>query len=249
LNKKLLGLFLTLSCSFAEPAAVDAGNSSSYTWKIEWRMIDAGRATFNWKPQGVGQQGEGNLRVESTGMVARLYRILDVYKLQTDEQACPKEAMLNAQEGSKHRESTLRIEKDAQRIHFFEKDLTKNKVLNDKTLPIPGACVHDVPSAMMALRRMSLAAGESVQMPMTNGRKAAMVRIENQEKEKVKTPAGEFASVRYEAHIFNGNLYDRAARVHIWLTDDARKLPVQIRIKLPIYVGNITLQLEKTSAI
>ncbi len=40
-------------------------------------------------------------------------------------------------------------------------------------------------------------------------------------------------------------LYRRPAHLNVWLTDDARKLPVQIRVRMPITVGTITLQLVK----
>ena len=31
----------------------------------------------------------------------------------------------------------------------------------------------------------------------------------------------------------------------VWLSDDSRRLPVQIRIRQPLYIGTITLQLNK----
>jgi hypothetical protein len=37
----------------------------------------------------------------------------------------------------------------------------------------------------------------------------------------------------------------RKGRVFVWLTDDERRLPVQIRIKLNVMIGTITLALEK----
>jgi hypothetical protein len=40
-------------------------------------------------------------------------------------------------------------------------------------------------------------------------------------------------------------LYRRPAHLYVWLTDDRRKLPVQIRVRMPITIGTITLQLEK----
>jgi Protein of unknown function (DUF3108) len=51
--------------------------------------------------------------------------------------------------------------------------------------------------------------------------------------------------VRYEVHMFNNVLVNRKARMYVWLTDDARKLPVQLRVRLQFLIGTITLQLEK----
>jgi hypothetical protein len=33
--------------------------------------------------------------------------------------------------------------------------------------------------------------------------------------------------------------------MYLWLTDDARKLPVQLRLRMQFLIGTITLQLEK----
>ena len=45
--------------------------------------------------------------------------------------------------------------------------------------------------------------------------------------------------------LFNGVIFRRKARLFIWLTDDARRLPVQIQVRMPFYLGTVTLQLEK----
>ena len=72
-----------------------------------------------------------------------------------------------------------------------------------------------------------------------------MARVEAQEREQIQTKAGAFKTIRYEAYVFNDVLYRRPAHLYVWLTDDARKLPVQIRVKMQFTIGTITLQLEK----
>jgi hypothetical protein len=61
----------------------------------------------------------------------------------------------------------------------------------------------------------------------------------------VKTPAGTFQTTRYEAFLFNGVLFGRKGRLFIWISDDEARLPVQIRVQLPFYIGTVTIQLEK----
>ena len=80
---------------------------------------------------------------------------------------------------------------------------------------------------------------------MSDGKKSAMVRVEAQDREEVTTKAGTFKTIRYESYVFNNVLYKRSARLFVWLTDDARRLPVQIRVRLNFPIGSITLQLEK----
>jgi hypothetical protein len=33
--------------------------------------------------------------------------------------------------------------------------------------------------------------------------------------------------------------------MHVWISDDARRLPVQLRVRMSVLIGTITLQLEK----
>jgi hypothetical protein len=51
--------------------------------------------------------------------------------------------------------------------------------------------------------------------------------------------------MRYEAHLFNDVLYRRKGRLFVWLTDDEKRLPVQIRVRLSFPVGTISFELEK----
>jgi len=106
-------------------------------------------------------------------------------------------------------------------------------------------CVHEVMGAILKLRGMTLGPGQSAQIPMSDGRRSAAVKIEAHEREDLKTPVGAFKTMRYEAFMLNGVIYTRKGRVELWLTDDARRLPVQIRLRMNFPVGTVTLQLEK----
>ena len=76
-------------------------------------------------------------------------------------------------------------------------------------------------------------------------KKAVMGRIDAQARETVKIEGKKYNTIRYEAHLFNGVLYRRSGRLFVWLTDDDRRLPVQIKVRLPFYIGTVTLQLKE----
>jgi hypothetical protein len=69
--------------------------------------------------------------------------------------------------------------------------------------------------------------------------------VEAQMREQVKVPAGTFKTIRYEAFLFNDVLYRRQGHLYIWLTDDQRKLPVRVQVRLHFAIGTITFELEK----
>ncbi len=61
----------------------------------------------------------------------------------------------------------------------------------------------------------------------------------------MKTPAGDYKTMRYEANMLNGVIYSRKGRAFVWLTNDSRHLPVQIRLRMQFPIGTVTLQLAK----
>jgi hypothetical protein len=87
--------------------------------------------------------------------------------------------------------------------------------------------------------------GQSAQVPLSDGKKSAMVRVEAQEREEVTTPLGKFKAMRYEVFMFNDVLINKKARLFVWLTDDERRVPVQIRARMQFLIGTIDLKLEK----
>ena len=56
---------------------------------------------------------------------------------------------------------------------------------------------------------------------------------------------GKFNAIRYEAFLFNDVIYKREARLFVWISDDARRLPVQIQVRMKFHIGTVTLQLDK----
>jgi hypothetical protein len=229
------GVFAFLG--LAAPAAVDSFTERlSYT--IEWRLIHAGNMVVDSGPT------SEVLKLESAGMVSALYKIDDTYRVQFDSSFCAASSQMDAREGSRHRETTINFDRNRNRAFLIEKDLVKNAMVSKTDVQIPN-CAHEVITALKQLRRTKVDVGQSVQIPLTDGRRAAAVKVEAQEREQVKTPAGTFSAVRYEVNLLNGVVYSRKGRVFVWLTDDDRRLPVQFLLRMSFPLGTVTLELEK----
>ena len=102
-----------------------------------------------------------------------------------------------------------------------------------------------VVGGLFFLRTLNLEPGQSEQVPVSDGKKGVMAKVEAQAREDVKTPAGTFKTMRYEVYLFNNVLYKRPAHLNVWLSDDRRRIPVQIRVRMTFTIGTINLQLEK----
>lgn len=209
---------------------------------VEWRLVRAGTAILARTPRGNGWQSDLNL--DSTGLVSKLFRVKDEYSVLFDSGYCASWTHMHSEEGSRRRDTVVTFDREKKRSYYIEKDLIKQTTFPKKELDIP-VCVQDVVAALNRLRGLKLQPGQSVVMPISDGKRIVNAKIEAQEKEAVKTTAGSFQTMRYEANLFNDVLYTRKGRLFIWITDDDRKLPVQIRVKLSFPVGTIGLQLEK----
>jgi hypothetical protein len=214
-----------------------------FQYAVEWRLITAGRARVDWSS--IPRKGwDVKLHLESVGLVSKLFKVEDDYEATLNQALCAQSVHLTAHEGSRQRETRITFDPETKKAGYLERDRIKNTVLLSQETSIP-PCVHDVIGGLFFLRTLNLEPGQSVEVPVSDGKKAVMARVEAQAREDVKTPAGAFKTVRYELYLFNGVLYKRSARLNIWLTDDRRKLPVQLRVRMQFTIGTITLQLEK----
>jgi hypothetical protein len=216
------------------------------TYNIEWHLIAAGKAIIDWRPTTVeGHAGwQVRLNLESIGMVSRLYKVDMESVSALDRDFCAVSTLTSGREGSRRRETSVTFDAEAHKAFYRERDLVKNTLVSNQQVTIP-PCVHDVLGGMFYLRGIELEPGKSIEIPVSDGKKSVMAKVEAQQREEVKVPAGTFKTVRYEIYLFNNVLFRRPAHLYVWLTDDNRKLPVQIRVRLQITIGTITLQLAK----
>lgn len=220
-----------------------ATGKETLTYAVEWRLIRAGTAKLQWTPSPTFWQGD--VKLESVGLVNKLYRVDDTYVARGNDGLCATSSLLHAIEGKRNRETTVSFDRIKKHASYFEKDLTKNALVLTKDISVP-ACVHDLYSGLQKLRTLEIQPGQSAQIPISDGKKMAMVKVEAQEHEQVTTPTGNHKTTRYEVFIFNDVIYNRKARCFIWLTDDAKRTPVQIRVRMQSFlIGNINLTLEK----
>lgn len=214
-------------------------------YDIEWRLITAGKARVEFQSLPAPRSGwQANLHIESVGLVSKLFKVEDDYVSNLSPALCAQTSQITSHEGSRQRETKITFDAAEHKASYLERDRIKNTVILSKEIEIP-PCVHDVVGGLFLLRTLNLDLNQSIQEPVSDGKKSISARIEAQERETVKTPLGSFKTIRYEVHLFNGSLYQRSGRLFVWLTDDARRIPVQIRARLQFTTGTITLQLAK----
>jgi hypothetical protein len=216
-----------------------APSSEQLFYSAEWRFVKAGEVALGWNGATAS-----SLKLKTVGLVGRLYKVDNAYKAEFGPGHCILSSLLESREGKRHKETRVTFDRETLKAIYHEKDVGKDTPAVTKEIDIP-ACVHDVTGALELLRAKRPAPGTTWEIPISDGKKVVSARVDSVKKELVRTPLGQFPSTKYEAFLFNGVLYRRNGRLFVWISDDERRLPVQIRIQLPFYVGNVTLQLEK----
>lgn len=205
-------------------------------------MITAGIANLEFMHSG-STQWSINLDLESAGVVNRLYRVQDKYKVSGDDRFCAANSFLDAQEGKRHNQSRMTFDNSAHKLQFEDQDFVKNR--NEKLEVQIAPCTREVAGALASLGQIDLEPGKSTVIAVTNGRKLAEAKVEAQAKETVDIDGKNYQTIRYEAFLFDNVLYKRKGRLFIWITDDAERTPVQFRIQLGFPIGTVSLELEK----
>src|SRR5258707_7352186 len=94
-------LLLCLIC-IASKLFAQAPAKESFTYGVEWRLVRAGLTKISVTPLAGGWQGD--IHLESAGLVSKLYQIEDNYAVTIDEQLCARTTYMKAIEGKRERE-------------------------------------------------------------------------------------------------------------------------------------------------
>ena len=193
--------------------------------------------------RGVPTAGNVKLHVESAGLVSRLFLVNDEYTAAMRSGFCAESTLIQAQEGGRHKETRVTYDDVARKAFYVEKDLIKNTTItHDVAIP---ACVHDLIGGLIAMRFVRLDPGKTAQIPVSDGKKFVMAKVESQREEPLKTAFGVVNTVKYEVYLFDNVLFRRSGHLHVWITDDERRLPIQLEVRLTFTIGTITFRLEK----
>jgi hypothetical protein len=244
-------LFICLALGLCFPRVSETQESPSdsqfpypekLTYNIEWRLVNAGTATVQLASAN-NKQWNFDVDIESSGLVSRLYRVADFYKVTTLQSFCLVRSSLDAREGKKHIRSASVVDSSHRKLAYAEEDLVKNRS-ERKELAISD-CSYEIVGALASLRTLNLAPGKATTIPITDGKKFVQAKIEAQAREKVTVAGKNYSATRYEAFLFDNVLYRRRGRLMIWIGDGPQHLPLQFRLSLGFPIGTITVELQK----
>ncbi len=225
----LFGLLFFASSGAAAEAARPFEPGEKLTYRLRWKFFTAGTAVFQVQPAAEWNGGPARhflLTIRSSPFLDLFYKIQDRVESYTDPAVTRSLLYKNEQrEGTYRRDVVVTFDWQAQTAQFENR--------GEKLDPIP---VHpetmDPLSIIYRLRMRELALGKELQAPATDGKRLVVGRVRVVERrEKLKVPAGRFDAFRVEPVLEGlGGVVERsrAGGVEIWISADARRIPLKV---------------------
>jgi hypothetical protein len=177
-----------------------------------------------------------------TSLVSKLYTLyykadtlLDSYSL------LPQRGSLYSEEGKRHRMKTTTFNQTAKKATYE----VETRTLVKKDLTIPGF-TQDALSAIYVLRSIPFKAGDKFNMPVSDNGQIYKVQMQVGAVEPVKTGLGTINGLKI-VPVVTGPDKDSPRGLALWISDDARRLPLKMEAQL--LVGKFVVTLQKASGV
>lgn len=175
-----------------------------------------------------------------TPLVSKMYTLF--YKADTLLDAfslLPQRGSLYSEEGKRHRMKTTTFNQAAKRATYE----VQTRTLVSKDLAIPGFS-QDALSAIYVLRSIPFKPGEKFNMPVADNGNVYKVQMQVGAVEPIKTPMGTINGLKI-VPVITGPDKDAPRGLAMWISDDARKLPLKMEAQL--LVGKFTITLRQVT--
>jgi len=150
---------------------------------------------------------------------------------------------------------TDKVEEQGKRKRVLDAvyDHEKSRVLWREVSPNPQSGyfnfsepIQDVLTVIYYLRTKKLEPGKSFDVPVTDAGKVFTLSVAVAERKEIDTVLGRVSTIRIEPALFGDNAAVRAkGKLSIWVTDDARRLPVRAQLK--VEMGTFDIKLKEAS--
>jgi hypothetical protein len=145
---------------------------------------------------------------------------------------------LYSEAGAAHQLDSMRFDRAARRA-FYER---RHETTANADFPVP-ANTQDGLAVLYALRTRSFRAGEGFTTPVADSGALYTVKVDVGAPAQVKVPLGEFAAWNLKAGITDAQGQPVWKNIAVWISNDARRLPVKLQAELP--VGQFALALRE----
>ena len=234
-------LLLCLIVSLAAPAT-SLAFSERLVYDLTWTGIKAGTAAQEY------DELKDTVRIVSTVRSAdwisaffpvedRVMSILTKHPLQL--LGLPLNFRMTVSEGKTRRDREIIFDHSRGKARYID------HLGGEKTDVDIGKNTYDAYSSFYYVRRLALQPGKPVFVSILDNKKLWNVEVQVLKKERLSTVLGEVDTILIKPLIKSEGIFERKGEIFIWLTDDARRIPVKMKTKIKI--GSVTATLVSAS--
>jgi hypothetical protein len=210
------------------------GEGEKLEFKVRWGPIKAGNATMEIT-ETIEFQGRKCFRVVSTAESSKFFSAF--FKVRDRVESFIDKEGLYSLHFEKHlREGKFKSDK------FVDFDQQNHLAVAGKdTIPVP-PFVQDVLSALYYVRTQQLEVGKSLFVDNHTDNKNYPLEVKVLKRERVEVDAGTFDCLVVQPILQAAGVFEQKGTLTVWLTDDQKKMPVQMKSKVAI--GSIITELK-----
>ncbi|OFW22010.1 MAG: hypothetical protein A3H97_02785 [Acidobacteria bacterium RIFCSPLOWO2_02_FULL_65_29] len=234
---------LAQRAAVAREAAVPFMVGETLTYDVSWSsVLVAGTATAQVVEKKASPPGAAYAIVvdgRPVPLVARLYNLY--YKMDTLVDSftlLSRGGSLYSEEGAEKSTVTTRFDRTARRAFFERRSATLEKA--DISIP---ADAQDGLAVLYALRGRTFKAGDRFTTPVADSGSMYTVQVDVAAPGPVRVPVGEFTAWNLKGAISDAQGQPVWKDIVVWISNDARRLPVKLQAELP--VGTFVLALKE----
>ncbi|MDR1695568.1 MAG: DUF3108 domain-containing protein [Endomicrobium sp.] len=210
------------------------------TYDVKWQVISVGQATLELR----GFNSIYGRRAHHIYSSAKTKPFFDeVFKVRDTNEAWIDEKSMsslrfvsNISEGGWKKRETLEFDPVEKTYRLYDNGKMQMGITPDY--------VQDVLTALYYIRTLDLNIGDRYTLEAHSGDMSWPLAVNVVRKEKIKVFAGEFDCLVLEPFVReNAGIMKTSGRMLVWVTDDGRKIPVYLKVKIPI--GAAIAELEK----
>lgn len=229
----VLGAFTLLPCAgFAQTVP------EKLVYELSWTGIPVGTAT-----QEITEEGSDRRIVSTARSNDWLYVFFPVddriesllAKAGGPFPGLTRHYRMRINEGGRHRDREIVFDQE-KGVAIYRDRLSGER----REIPITPP-IFDVYGSFYYARHLPLEVGKSYVVTVLDGKKVEQVEVRALRKERVKTVLGELDTIVIRPMVKSEGVFEGKGAVHIWLTDDHRRIPVRAQTR--VTVGSVTANL------
>jgi hypothetical protein len=242
---KLLYLILFVLACVSQSIAFEVGEK--FIFKIRYGFVSVGIAEMDVLAHAEPQTIELRSTARSADWYDGMYKVRDTISTKVDPKTLlPSYFVKKLNEGSWHNHQIIDFVDDKahlKNIVYNEAPPTKDIKRQSDTLVVLDGATHTITSAFYLFRTMKLEPGTKEKFLAVSGKKKYDLEVITHGYETVDVPAGEFDCIVIEPVMSDDGIFDAKGKMKIWLTNDARRIPVQV--KSSVAIGSISIELKQ----